>query len=134
MKDDRAATADIRKQFRDAGFEIDESGNDPGQVSVRKSNCTEHLVRRADGRWAPAGPPLFNVRGVNAKLEDRGYQKFWNADGQRFPVRVGDLRTLHQFDEEIRHVLGLRSLYHESLGTTSARSAYDRLSGRPEDG
>jgi len=72
------------------------------------------------------------VRGVKCELEDRGYQKFWYRQGQRFPIRVADLRALHRFDEEVRDILQLRSMYHESLGSTSARSVYDRVSGRPD--
>ncbi len=125
------AVANLRKQFRDAGFEIVEVGTQPESFEVKKDNCALALARTAEG-WAPSGPPLFGFRGHRCELEDRGYQKFWNSNGRRFPVRVADLRILHRFDQEVRAILGLKSLYHESLGTTSARSAYDRLSGRPQ--
>jgi hypothetical protein len=83
--------------------------------------------------WVPSGPPYFLVRGLNCELEDRGYQKFWYHDRKRFPVRKQDLETLHRFDQEMRSILGLKSLYHESLGSTSARTVYDRLDGRPDE-
>ena len=54
------------------------------------------------------------------------------SDGKRFPIRKVDLETLHRFDEEVRYILGLKSLYNESLGTTNARTVYDRLTGRPD--
>jgi len=120
----------MRKQFRDAGFEVVEASGSPECIAVKKDNCSRLLGRDAAGAWTPSGPPTLKVRGLDCKLEDRGYQKFWYHEGQRFPTRVGDLRALHQFDQEVRAILGLKSLYHESLGTTSARSAYDRLSGR----
>lgn len=126
------ATPDLRKQFREAGFEVVEIGSQPESFEVKKHQCGRALVRSPEGRWVPSGPVLFNVRGQRCELEDRGYQKFWYASGKRFPVRVTDLRALHRFDQEVRAILGLTSLYHESLGTTSARSAYDRLNGRPE--
>ena len=68
---------------------------------------------------------------MECRLEDHGYQKFWLFEGKRFPIRQGDLKALHLFDEEVRSILGLKTLYHESLGSTSSRSVYDRLDGRP---
>jgi hypothetical protein len=132
METKAAAAPNLRKQFKDAGFEIVEIGTQPESFEVKKYNCALALARTAGGGWTPSGPPLFSVRGQRCELEDHGYQKFWYANGRRFPVRVTDLRTLHRFDQEVRAILGLKSLYHESLGTTSARSAYDRLSGRPQ--
>jgi hypothetical protein len=132
MGNEPAAATDLRKQFQKAGFEIEGVGREPEALAVKKNHCTQLLQRKPKGEWEPAGPPTFNVRGLNCELEDRGYQKFWYHEGRRFPVRVGDLRTLHHFDQEVRTILGITSLYHQSLGTTSARSAYDRLDGRPD--
>jgi hypothetical protein len=124
--------ADLRQQFQEAGFEIIETASAPDSFAVKKGPCKVSLERAAGGDWQPAGPPTLNVRGFDCRLEDHGYQKFWLHGEQRFPIRVGDLRTIHRFDEEVRAVLGMPSLYHESLGTRSARSAYDRLTGRPD--
>jgi len=123
---------DIRKQFEQAGFQIVSSSGDSNSFEVRKNNCSRALAREPKGGWCPAGPPHFFVRGMECRLEDHGYQKFWLFEGKRFPIRQGDLKALHLFDEEVRAILGLKTLYHESLGTTSARSVYDRLDGRPE--
>lgn len=123
---------DIRRQFRDAGFDVVEASGNRPSVEVRKHHCARLLEHNPKGKWVPSGPPQFVVRGLKCKLEDRGYQKFWHSSGQRFPVRVADLQTLHRFDEEVRAILGVRSLYHESLGTTSAQSRYDRLTGRTD--
>jgi hypothetical protein len=122
--------ADVRKQFRDAGFEVVEVSGSPECIAVKNDNCSRLLGRDAKGGWAPSGPPTFNVRGLDCKLEDHGYQKFWYHEGKRFPIRVSELQALHSFDQGVRAILGLKSLYHESLGTTCARAAYDRLSGR----
>jgi len=119
---------DLRKKYQEAGFEIVEAAGGAGSFAVKKGDCTQPLER--DGRLA--GPPTLKVRGLDCRLEDRGYQKFWLHGDRRFPIRVSDLKTLHRFDEEVRLILGLPSLYHESLGTRSARSAYDRLDGRPD--
>jgi len=123
---------DVRGQFKESGFEVAELQSDRQTLEVKKGNCTRVLKRNARGAWLPAGPPYFLVRGLKCELEDRGYQKFWYSDGRRFPVRQADLKTLHGFDEGVRAVLGLRSLYNESLGSTCARTVYDRLSGRPD--
>ncbi len=128
-----AATAtDIRKEFRDAGFEVAEIQAQPETIEVRKGNCSRLLARGATGAWSFASPNYFEIRGTKYELEDRGYQKFWYANGQRIPIRVVDLQTLHHFDQELRAVLGAKSLYNESLGSTCARSVYDRLTGRPD--
>lgn len=130
MKGEETAGSDIRKRFAEAGFEIAEISTASGSMSVRKYNCARDLERKADGSWSFLGPPHFIVRGLNCELEDGGYQKFWLHAGMRFPIRKRDLEALHRFDEEVREVLGLRSLYNESLGSTCARTVYDRLDGR----
>ena len=133
MGNEPKGAVDVKTKFREAGFEVAEVPGNPHTFAVRKNNCTHLLESDANGIWTIAGRPTFNVRGLDCELEDRGYQKFWFHLGRRFPVRVSDLRTLHHFDEEVRALLGLKSLYHESLGSTSARTAYDRLHGRPDD-
>jgi hypothetical protein len=131
MRAQQAAT-DIRKEFLAAGFELQEGGKSPQSFEVRKNNCSQTVERDSKRGWALQGPPLFAVRGVKCELEDHGYQKFWYHQGKRFPIRLNDLKTLHRFDEEVRYILGFRSLYNESLGSTSARSVYDRMRGRPD--
>ena len=125
-------TQDVRKQFEHAGFEVLPSAVSSDFLEVRKYNCSYTLKRDPNGHWMPDGPPWFLVRGLKCELEDRGYQKFWYHQGQRFPMRLADLKALHRFDEEVRDILQLKSLYHESLGSTSARSVYDRVSGRSD--
>jgi hypothetical protein len=132
MGREQTATIDIRKQFTAAGFEILGADIAPASIGVKKYNCVRYVEPRPDGSWVALGPPYFQIRGMNCKLEDRGYQKFWRHEGTRFPIRKVDLHTLHRFDEEVREILRLRSLYNESLGSTCARTAYDRLEGRPD--
>jgi hypothetical protein len=132
MGHEPAARMDLRKQFQEAGFAVEEVRREPEALAVKKNNCKQLLGRDPKGTWNPSGPPTFNVRGLDCKLEDRGYQKFWYHEGRRFPVRVGDLRTLQRFDQEVRAILGIKALYHESLGSRSARTAYDRREGRPD--
>ncbi len=122
--------SDIRKEFRQAGFEVF-GGPNLDAFEVKKNDCV-WTVTRKDGRWVTTGPPWFNRLGERYELEDHGYQHFWFHDGKRLPVRCAELDTLHLFVEEVRYVLGIKVLYHESLGTTNSRSVYDRLTGRPD--
>jgi hypothetical protein len=115
-----------------AGFEIEEAGLTPGSIAVKKYNCVQYLELKPEQVWLPVGPPYFIIRGLNYELEDRGYQKFWYHRGTRLPIRKADLQTLHRFDEEVRAILRRKSLYNESLGSTCARTVYDRLDGRPD--
>ena len=124
--------SDVREQFREASFEIVEGGTEASTIEVRKNNCAQRLERDSGGAWTPQGPPYFLVRGLLCELEDRGYQKFWFHKGKRFPIRLNDLKTFHRFVEEIRYILGLKSLYNESLGSVCARTVYDRMHGRPD--
>lgn len=123
------ATSDIRKKLETAGFEVVEAGS---RLGAKKYNCIRYIEQRRGSDWLPVTPSYFYVRGFECELEDRGYQKFWLASRERFPVRIGDLRFFHDFDQELRAVLGLKSFYNESLGSTNARTVYDRLDGRPD--
>ena len=131
MAKEIAAADALRKQFEEAGFEV--ASPQPGKLELKKSGCSCRLERQGDG-WVRFGPPYLIVQGLNCELEDRGYQKFWYAKSEekRFPIRKVELETLHRFDAEVRYVLGQRSLYNESLGSTNARTVYDRLAGRPD--
>jgi hypothetical protein len=132
MRQKQLTRTDIRKQFTDAGFEIVEAGVSAGSIGVKKYNCLQYLELKGEQAWLQLGPPLFIIRGLNCELEDRGYQKFWRQRDTRFPIRKSELETLHRFDEEVRAILRLSSLYNESLGSTCARTVYDRLEGRTD--
>jgi hypothetical protein len=132
MGKEQPTITDVQKQFSDAGFEIVEAGQSPGSIGVKKYNCLQYLELKGEQAWLPLGPPYLIIRGLNCELEDRGYQKFWRHLGTRFPIRKNELQTLHRFDEEVREILRLPSLYNESLGSTCARTVYDRLEGRTD--
>ena len=131
MATETAAAQNTQKQFEQAGFVVSDA--QPGRLELKKSGCVAYLESQS-GTWVYSGPPYLVVHGINCELEDRGYQKFWYSkpDGKRFPIRKVDLEILHRFDEEVRYVLGLKSLYNEALGSTNARTVYDRLTGRPD--
>ncbi len=124
--------AELQKRFSAAGFELGESDGKGESFEVRKNNCSQIVARTSGGNWTPQPPPYFTVRGLKCELEDHGYQKFWFHNGKRFPIRLSDLRTFHRFIQEVRYNLGFPALYNESLGSTCARTVYDRLDGRPD--
>jgi hypothetical protein len=131
MATQTVAAQEILKQFEQAGFAVSEP--QPGRVEIKKIGCVA-LLEKQGGGLIYSGPPYLVAHGLNCELEDRGYQKFWfaKAEGKRFPIRKVDLEVLHKFDEEVRYILGLTSLYNEALGSTNARTVYDRLTGRPD--
>ena len=126
------SAADVQSKFEASGFQVAETPGNPRSLEVKKNGFTRRIELDASGAWIPVGHPLFNVRGLDCELEDRGYQKFWYHQGKRFPARLKEIKALHQFEQEVRYILGLKSLYHESLGSTSARTVYDRVEGRPD--
>lgn len=130
MKTTTVTLADIRNQFEKNGFTV--NGGSGDAFEVRKYNCVHRIDRNRAGFWAPVSPPRFVIKGVGYELEDKGYQKFWLADGKRVAIKLQELRELQKFDQEVRYILKLKSLWGESLGTTSARTVYDRVEGRPD--
>jgi hypothetical protein len=126
------SAADVRKKFEEQGFEVKQNTGAPPSLEVKKNNFTRRIEPDATGDWIPVGHPSFNVRGLDCELEDHGYQKFWYHQGKRFPAQLRELKALHKFEQEVRYILGLKTLYHESLGSTSARTVYDRVEGRPD--
>jgi len=132
MKTKITKLTEIRQRFEKAGFTVSGGSGDAGPFEVRKYNCVHRIDRNQGGVWAPVSPAHFLIKGLACELEDQGYQKFWLCDGKRFPIRLEDLKALQRFDQEVRHILQLKSLYNESLGTTCARTVYDRVEGRPD--
>jgi hypothetical protein len=64
-------------------------------------------------------------------LVDGGYQKFFRVpSGKKLPALADDLKALHDFEEDVKESLGIKSLYNESLGTVSTLYQYDRVKDR----
>lgn len=142
--------AELLDRLRGAGFECTAVSANPERIRVLKSRCAALFERQADGQLRLAQPPGYLFRGEIGRLWDAGYQKFWllgppartGGAGRagpatdepfsepRRPVAAEQLRALHDYSEELKSLLGIPSFYHESLGTTSEVTAYDRLRGR----
>ena len=99
-------------------------------VRVTRGSCA------ADIRPAEQGVALEARAGILigselASLVDGGYQKFFrSAGGIKKPAMAEELVDLHNFEEDLRETLGIKSLYNEALGTVSAFYQYDRLEDR----
>jgi hypothetical protein len=66
-------------------------------------------------------------------LVNAGYQMFWRTpSGRQAPAQASQLKSLHNFEEDLKEGLGLPSLYNQSLGTTSDLHLYDRVEHRDE--
>jgi hypothetical protein len=66
-----------------------------------------------------------------AVLLSGGFQMFLETpSGRRLPATAAELTALHSFEEDLKEALGLTDLYNTSLGTTSAKHLYDRVTGR----
>lgn len=66
-----------------------------------------------------------------AVLVNHGYQMFLETpSGKRLPAMAEQLRALHQFEDDVKEALHLTNLYNTSLGTTSRKHQYDRVTAR----
>jgi hypothetical protein len=118
----------LRKQ----GFEVGSaSGADGGGTLVSKYGVGAVLVAGADGPELAVRPGAL-VRGEVARLLDRGYQKFLKTSQFELPATAQQLEAIHTFSEELKGLARGKSLYNESLGTTSDSYLYDRVQGREE--
>jgi hypothetical protein len=71
------------------------------------------------------------VGGEIAVLLSGGFQMFLETpSGRRVPATAQELKALHEFEEDVKEALGLDDLYNTSLGTTSTKHLYDRVTGR----
>lgn len=118
--------------LRSRGFAVGAAGGTAGGVLVSKYGAGAVLVAGAGGVEFAVRPGVL-VRGEVARLLDRGYQKFIKTSHYELPATALQLEAIHTFSEELKELAGGKSLYNESLGTTSDRYLYDRVQGREEE-
>ncbi len=116
-------TSDLRAK----GFSVAAKG--AGLAVALRDGCAAVLK---DGGEAisieKTGVLIGNEIGV---LTLGGYQVYFETShGERRAGTAEQLKSLHAFDEDLRQVLGLTSLYNEGLGTTNGRHLYDRVRNR----
>jgi hypothetical protein len=114
--------------LRSAGFAVAAEGL--GRVRVSRGECAAVIGKDESGypRLERYG---ILIDGEVAVIVDAGNQKFLEpTSGRRRPALASHLTALHAFTEEVRELLGLESLYNESLGTVNQSHRYDRVKGR----
>jgi hypothetical protein len=120
--------------LRNHGFEVTPANGTgaAGGMLVSKYGAGAVLVPGAEGPELAVRPGAL-VRGEVARLLDRGYQKFIKTSQFELPATAQQLEAIHTFSEELKELARGKSLYNESLGTTSDRYLYDRVQGREEE-
>lgn len=113
------------ERLKNAGFAAESLPD--GRVKITKNGAA--AIVGDEGKNQPqferAG---ILVRSEIATLLNRGYQMFLETpSGHRTPATPVELKTLHEFEEDIRAALGMVDLYNTSLGTTSPKHMYDRV-------
>ena len=110
-----------------AGFAVAQRG---GVVRVTREECALELTD-SGGLPEPVAPAGILVGDEIGALVDGGYQKFFRTpSGKKKPALADELKALHDFEEDVREGLGLKSLYNLSLGTVSTYYLYDRVKDR----
>lgn len=113
------------------GFLVRSSG---GVVRIEKYNCGAELRKTPEGRYQMTVIPTIMMQGQFTRLWDAGYQKFLlTTEGKKYPIRVDQLASMRDFNEELRTALGVPTYYNEALGSTCQFTVYDRLKGRAGD-
>ena len=116
------------ENLRKAGFVVTPQAG--GAIRVSRDNCAVDLQEENSTvhRYDRAGIAIGSEIGM---LVDGGYQKlFRTGSGKQKPALAGELKALHDFEEELKEAFGEESLYNESLGTVSTFYLYDRVKDR----
>ena len=115
-------------QLRNAGFTVTPAADGATRVS-RGDFAVE--VKEIDGEVTVPARAGILLCGEIAVLVDGGFQKFFRAaSGNQKPALADELKGLHDFEEDLKEVLGQQSYYNESLGTVSTYYLYDRVQDR----
>jgi len=114
--------------IRQAGFATAPGAD--GAVRVSRGGFAILLVDDA-GSARALGAAGIEMGGQIGALVDGGFQKFFRTpDGREKPALAGELKSLHDFEEDLAEGLGQATYYNQALGTTSTYYQYDRLKDR----
>jgi hypothetical protein len=120
--------AERMENVRHAGFTVEQIGG--GAVRVSRGCIGAELQEFDDSVQLRARAGML-MNGEIGALIDGGYQKlFRTPSGKERPALAQDLKDIHDFDEDLKEVLGEESYYNESLGTVSTYYLYDRVENR----
>jgi hypothetical protein len=114
--------------LRAAGFQV-QTG--PQGMTLVTRNRLGALLREGSDRRPQIVDTGIVLGNELAVLTDIGFQKIFLApSGKRTAALAEHLHALHDFREDLVELLGLESLYNESLGTVNEKHLYDRVAGR----
>ena len=116
------------ENVRRAGFELKTLSGATVRISrggvaadLAEADASVQIVTRAG----------MEMNGEIGALIDGGYQKlFRTPSGKQKPALAGELKAIHDFEEDLKEALGEQSYYNESLGTVSTYYLYDRVQNR----
>jgi hypothetical protein len=118
------------EKLRQAGFEIKPASD--GRVLVAKHGVGAIIGDEGKNQTAIERAGVL-INGEIAVLLNAGYQMFLEApSGKRYPARSDELKALHSFEADVKDALELTDLYNTSLGTTSSKHQYDRVTARDQ--
>ncbi|HEY6389948.1 MAG TPA: hypothetical protein VIX89_01650 [Bryobacteraceae bacterium] len=121
--------ADYVARLKQFGFTPTNFPNSPLTILTRDGIGT--TLEERPGEPPHVGKPGLIAGDEIALLVNGGYQMFWKTpSSRRVPALAPQLKALHNFQEDLKEVLGQPSLYNESLGTTSGLHLYDRVEHR----
>jgi hypothetical protein len=116
-----------------SGFEMTTASGVPGRL-VKKYGCAAGIDKDPIlNRTHITAKPGYLIGGEIARLVDKGYQKFLKTSKIEVPATADHLTAMHRFNEELKEITGLTSLYNEALGTVSDRYVYDRVKDRDDE-
>ena len=114
--------------LKGAGFGVTSTASNASRVT-RDGFALD--LREGNGDVIVEGRAGVLMNGEIGVLVDGGYQKFFRTPGgKKRPALADDLKALHDFEEDVKERLGMKSLYNESLGTVSTLYQYDRVKDR----
>jgi hypothetical protein len=116
------------EKVRSAGFTVEPLAGSAVRVS-RQGYATD--LEEADHQVQVVSRAGILMNGEIGALVDGGYQKFFRTpSGKQRPALAAELKAIHDFEEDLKEVLGEQSYYNESLGTVSTLYLYDRVEDR----
>ncbi len=119
--------ADRLDSLRQAGFTVTQLA---GAYRITRGACAVD-IRENNAAVDISGRAGILIGSEIGVLVDGGYQKwFQTPGGKKKPALAGDLKDLHEFEEDLKQALDQKSLYNESLGTVSTLYIYDRVQDR----
>jgi hypothetical protein len=125
---------EILSNLRGSQFDVQQVSGVAGQYRVQKHGCGAVIAPAGSGNGvAFVSRPGFVLGGEIAHLLDRGFQKSLKTSQLEIAATADHLKAIHRCSEELKEVVGVPSLYNESIGTTSDDYFYDRLKGRDKN-